>query len=209
MPQKTRRQRLKLYALGVRSKIRQANYALTQLSKFAPLSDSDTTATNEYEVHARVGFYCDSFWAFLYSSLDVLAQVINQALKLGIPEKIVSFKSVARALKLNHKGTPIEKKVNVCLKSTAFKNLDKYRNCSTHRREIYFLEKTEVVKEIAGYNTTVTTGVESVTRLICDDPLVLTPKVEQKRKIPDYLETTEKRIIKQVEVIIKNLNPTK
>ena len=77
IPQKTRRQRLKLHSLRVRSKFRQADYARAKLSELAPLSDhTETTAANEYEIAACVGFYCDSFWAFLYSSLDELAHVL-------------------------------------------------------------------------------------------------------------------------------------
>ena len=72
---------------------------------------------------------------------------------------------------------------------------------------MYIKEETKTVKETAGYNTTSTTGVESVRRYICDDPLVLTPKIDQKREVPGYLEKTQKQISDHIEVIVKNLNP--
>ena len=208
IPQKTRVKRLKLYSLGVESKLQQADYALERLTALAPLSDhSKTTTADEYDIDTRVGFYCDSFWAFLYSSLDVLGHVINQSLKLGISENAVNIKEVAQQLESKNKGEHIQRMVDACIKSTAFKNLSKYRNCSTHRRDIYTEGITTIVTSTKGYSATATGDVESTVRHICDDPLVLTPRIDQRRKIPDYLEKTRNQIVTRIEVILKNLKP--
>jgi len=89
-----RRKKIHLYAEGVKAKIRQAEYALNKLESFSGRTDITMTSTapDDYEISEQVGFYCDTFWAFLYSSLDVLAQVINQSLKLGMVERDVSLK---------------------------------------------------------------------------------------------------------------------
>ena len=211
LPQKSRRKKILLYTEGLKSKMLQADYALSQLTFLADRTDTaaTTTATEEYQISTKVGFYCDAFWAFLYSSLDVLAHVINQTLKLGMKEKEVSFKRVAEILNSKHKGTMHQQKVGVCLRSNVFKNVDAYRNCSTHRREIYIVEETVMVKGTPGYNTTATGLVQSVSRVICDNPLIVTPRISQNRKVPQYLKTAKDKIFKQIEAILKNIKPVK
>jgi hypothetical protein len=211
VPQKTRRQKIRLYAEGVKSKMRQAEYALSQLTSFSDRTDATTTSTaaDEYGISERVEFYCDSFWAFLYSSLDVLAHVINQSLKLGMKEKYVSFKRVSQKLNETKRGTVLQKKVDECLRSIAFKNVDAYRNCSTHRRAICIEEEIKIVRRTAGYNTTATGSVESVIRVLCDKPLVVTPTMNQQRKIPQYLVATKNKITKQIATMLENIKPVK
>lgn len=207
--QQKRKKKIHLYAEGFKSKIRHADYALQQLSSFSDRTDetATTTATDEFEISERVGFYCDAFWAFLYSSLDILAHVINQSRNLKMDEKDVSFKNIAKQLEASCKGTPLQKKVDKCLKATSFKNVEAYRNCSTHRRQIYIKEETKIVRHTAGYHTTVTGSVESVNRLICDNPLDVVPKTNQKREVPEYLESTKNSIMNHIEAILKNITP--
>ena len=209
--QKTRRQRIKLYGEGLKSKIVQANYALSQIRKFSNRTDTTATSTSpdEIEIAAKVGFYCDAFWAFLYSSLDVLGHVINQSMKLELDEKQVSFKKVASELKAKHENANLTRCVSECCKSNAFKNIEAYRNCSTHRRQIYIEEKVIIVRGTPGYGTTATRPFESVQRIICDNPLVAKPSIKQKRKVPEYLQDSSDKLLKQISKILKNIIPIK
>ena len=99
-----RRQRIELYCEGLKAKARQADYALRELSKLENQTDNTVTPTDPDEplIQERVEFYCDTFWAFLYSCLDVLGQITNQAIRLGLDEKDVSFKRIANTLQNNH-----------------------------------------------------------------------------------------------------------
>jgi len=209
VPQKMRRQKIRLYTEGLKSKVRQAEYALAQLASFADRTDATTTSTaaDDYEISEQVGFYCDAFWAFLYSSLDVLAHVINQSLKLGMDERNVSFKQVAQNLSKNQKGTALQQELDKCLRSNVFKNVEAYRNCSTHRRQIYIEEEIKIVKRTAGYHTTSTGSVESVIRVLCDKPLNATPTTKQNKKIPQYLASAKDNIIKRIDAILKTIKP--
>jgi hypothetical protein len=208
--QKTRRKKIRLYTEGLKSKMRQTEYSLSQLVSFSNMTDESTTTTSPsaYQTSEKVGFYCDTFWAFLYSSLDVLGQILNQSLKLGMKEKDVSFKQVASKLaSTSHNGTPLQQKVSSCLKSNAFRNLDSYRNCSTHRRQIYIKEEIRMVRHTAGYSTTATGEVSSVTRVICENPLDVTPRTIQNRRIPEYMQLTQTKVVTHIEAILKTISP--
>lgn len=211
IPQKGRKQKIILYSEGLKSKLAQVDYALSQLNSLAELTDTSTTTTasDELGISDRIAFYCDSFWAFLYSSLDVLAQLINQSLKLDIDEKGVSFKRIEDELSKHHNGSKLQKTVNALRKSNFFKNLDGYRNCSVHRRQIYIEEVIRTVKRTAGYHATATGSVQSVQRIICDNPLVVKPAITQNRQIPEYLINTKTNIVKHISAILKVLQPIK
>lgn len=201
---------MKLYTEGLKAKVTQVNFALDKLSDFSNISDDTTTSTGQdgITITDKVHFYSDTFWTFLYSSLDVLAQVVNQAMNLGFDEKNVSFDQVHSKLQGNkYKQSAIAKKFRECVKSNAFKNLDRYRNCSTHRRQIYIEEEVKKVKGTAGYQSSSTGPVVNVLRTLCDDALVLNPKTDQNRKIPDYMIKTRGKILQHIEQILKEIRP--
>lgn len=206
IPQKTRKQKVKLYAEGLKAKIIQVNFALDKLSEFNNKGDDTATSTAQdtFTITDQVYFYSDTFWTFLYSSLDVLAQVVNQAKNLEFDEKNVSFDQVNSKLQGNkYKESAVAKKFAECAKSKAFKNLDRYRNCSTHRRQIYIEEEIKKVKRTAGYQSSSTGPVITVVRTLCDDPLVLNPKTSQNRRIPTYMIKTRDKILQHIEQILK------
>jgi hypothetical protein len=202
--QEVRKQKLKLYCEGLKAKARQVDFALSELIAMENQADATVTSTNQDEpsIQCRVEFYCDSFWAFLYSCLDVMAQVLNQSMKLSCDEKLVSFKSVKKHLENHQNGTAAYKAVDECSKCRAFKNLDRYRNCSTHRRQIYVKEEVKLVRHPAGYQTITTGDNITVERILCDNPLDVTPKTAQQRKIPLYLQTTRNQIFAHIEKIL-------
>lgn len=209
IPQKTRRRKLKLYAEGLKAKITQVNFALDKLSEFNNKTDETTTSTvqDAISITDQVHFYCDTFWTFLYSSLDVLAQVANQAMKLGFAdERQVSLARVNQKLQSGaYKASKISKKFADCIKSKAFKNVDRYRNCSTHRRQIYIEEITKSVRGTAGYQSSTTGPLVTVVRMLCDNPLELNPKTEQKRRIPEYMIKTREKILYYIEEMLKEI----
>jgi len=210
IPQKTRKQKVKLYAEGLKAKITQMSFALEKLSEFDNKSDDTVMSTEQksFTITEQVHFYSDTFWTFLYSSLDVLAQLVNQAMKLGFDEKNVSFIQVNSKLQGNkYKDKTIAKKFDECIKSKAFKNLERYRNCSTHRRQIFILEEMKKVKGTAGYQVSSTAPVTTVVRTLCDNPLELNVKVEQKRIIPDYMIKTKNKILEYINNILGETKP--
>ena len=210
IPQKVRRERLKLYVEGLKSKIRQTKFVLAHLLTLSGQEDDVFSSTEEelQSVLEQVCFYCDAFWIFLYSSLDVLAQIINQALSLRKDERHASFMDIKNELEINFSGSPVQIHVNYCVRSHPFKNLEKYRNCSIHRRHIYIEEEYKKVKRSAGYRTSTTEiKQDKVVRTICDDPYDLIPKTTQKRIIPDYMEQTMGKILMNIVNIVKNIRP--
>lgn len=214
IPQQRRKKKVRLYGEGVKSKLKQAEYSLAQLALYSNQSDDTTTTTDpdETSITDRVGFYCDAYWAFLFSSLDILAQVINQSLNLGLDEKDVSFKKIEQKLHSpRHMGTRLQQEVSTCLNSFAFRNLDRYRNCSTHRRQIFIREQSLrlTTTETPGYKTTSTGPVTSIRRVICENPLEVNPKIGQQRQIPQYMIENQTKILEFVSDIFNNLTPIK
>lgn len=205
---KTRRQKLRLYAEGLKAKIKQADFALSNLSTYAGRTDEIVTPTDPEEptIADHVHFYCDSFWTFLYSSLDVLGQIVNQALDLKQREKDVGFKQIAQVVSSNSSVAILGKKLSSMIRSRAFKSLDDYRNCSTHRRQIYIEERKTIVTGTAGYRSS-TGPIETVQRVLCDNPLELNPKTRRNRIIPEYMEQIRDEILSGMEKILKAVNP--
>jgi hypothetical protein len=125
-------------------------------------------------------------------------------MKLGIAERDVSFKCLLRHL--NETVSPLRGTFQQCHDSHAFTNLDDYRNCSTHRRQICIYEQTILEKQTAGYVST-TAPITTVVRLLCDNPLDLTPRYRQNRGIPDYMQDTQASIIRHIQSMLRDLKP--
>jgi len=141
-----------------------------------------------------------------------LAQLVNQAMKLNLEEGIVSFQRVNTKLQGNtYKGSEIAKQSDACCRSYAFKNLDKYRNCSIHRRQIFIKETATSVSESVtdGYLATSTGPTVAVERILCDDPLYVKPMVEQGRSIPEYMVKTRDNILNHIQDILKEISIVK
>lgn len=133
----------------------------------------------------------------------MIAQVINQNMDLSIDEKKVSIKSAKRKIDSGYSGHQVASVLNRIFRSNSFKNLEKYRNCSTHRRQIYIRAETVVIEETPGYSTT--GEITSVKRLLCDDPLALTPSVSQQRELVAYCENIFSRVCSDLIDISNNL----
>jgi hypothetical protein len=189
----------------VSAKLRQADYALGQIrslatGEFTTGQSGISTALPGTSNEDRLHFYVDAFFAFLYSTFDVLGQVVNQAQGLGLKEKDASFKNVRNVLQNN--ASALSKKLVRVAKSRNFKKLEAYRNCSTHRRRIYI--ETTTVSGTSGYSLTPT--VQLPKHLLADDPLalVLKPKVTN-RELLAYCGSSLGWVQKEVQTLMKNL----
>jgi len=135
----------------------------------------------------------------------VLSQLINQTYQFNLDEKKVDFFKVKNKLSSNYSGETIDQIFNKISNSRAFNNLNKYRNCSVHRRQIFIWEEFRSVRHTNGYNISSTEPGTETIRIICDNPYDLNPKIIQKREIPQYLIKQRKYILKEINEIIKLL----
>jgi hypothetical protein len=194
----TRKRKIELYSHGVIAKYKNADYALSKLNELNKHRDDKTIADeNDLLVRERIHFYLDSFFAFVYSTFDVTSQVINQKWRIDMDEKRVSIKGIKNHLNNHNNGTDLQTLIDSLCRANYFKNLDKYRNCSTHRRQIYIKCEATLISETPGYSSTA--DLETVQRYICDDPYALTPNTNQNREIIDYcrkmIDWTESKLI--------------
>jgi len=211
VPQKTRKKKLALYAEGLKAKVYQVEYALASLVELSGQLEEVSTSTDPdaYDPTRKVAFYCDSFWTFLYSALDILSQLVNQSVKLRMDEKDVSFNAVKKQLDTRYQNTPLQKAYAQCRGSRVFANLGAYRNCSIHRRQIYFVEEFRRTRHVGGYQTDSTDDIEVIARTLCDDPLSMNPKTCQNRRIPLYLAESKDKVFIMIEYILKAIEPKK
>jgi hypothetical protein len=175
--------RIVLYSSGVEAKLKNAEYALSKIRELSYQSDNITTSTEQdFSISEKLQFYVDSFFAFLYSAFDIMSHVVNQKYKMGLNEKDVSFNKVKQELNSNFQGRSIQILFDKVSNKTFFKNLDKFRNCSTHRRQICII--TITVTATPGYSTS--SDIPIVKSVLCDDPLSLNPKTKKNRELIEY-----------------------
>ncbi len=206
-----RKQKLRIYAEGLKAKIGHVEFALNMASEVVQktelVSVSESVETIS-KVSDELYFYTDAFWAFLYSCLDVLGQVVNQSMNLSIAnEQKVDFKSIEKELCGNkYRSIPIQRKFTNCLHLNEFVELDKYRNCSTHRRRVYIERVPEGLGTPEYSDITAITRSVAVYRIpyfLCDDPYTLSPTINKRRRIPDYMRATKIKIFTHVQNIVR------
>jgi hypothetical protein len=206
-----------LYAEGVKAKLQQAIFCLDNLQTLDIQQEEGvnilggSTGPTQQElltIDQMVSFYCESLWTSLRATLDILSQLINQVCSLGINEKSVDFKKVSAKLTSITSGTLLEKAVMRCLSSKEFQNLEEYRHCSTHRRQVY-IQTRETTVQISG-----TPGYESysgsseqrrIQRYLCRNPWALTPNVDDSRPVVRFCEGLLLRISKHFQTITYHL----
>ena len=192
----------RLYAAGVSAKLLQSDYALNVLSALAGQSDTQTTTdttTPALPTSRRVEFYVDSFFAFLYSAFDILAQALDQRFQLIEDERSVSFKHFSAKAATSLPATAFSLTCAKVRRTTYFRNLDRYRNCSTHRRPIYIQIREERVDGTPGYD--LAGHLVRTTRLICDNPLQPKPRTEQERELIGYCTKMREKVGNMLEEI--------
>lgn len=194
--------RIQLYSTGVKAKLRNAEFALTNLENLYH-QENNSIFIPDFTTLESIHFYIDSFFAFLYSAFDVIAQVINQKLRIGIDENKVSIKKIKGELEQYHNGTIIQQNISDLIVTNFFKNLERYRNCSTHRRQIYIESKTTTKSGTPAYS--VSGPLIEINRLLCDNPLTLTPTMRQKRELLHTCSAMLKRANSEISNIAKKL----
>jgi len=209
-----------LYAEGVKTKLRQARFSLKILRDLVHLEDeysgqsgatgpTTLTGLDSLTVSEQVNYYCDCFWDFLRSSLDILGQLINELHSLGIGERDVDFKTVVSKMESVAPGSPLEKALDALRNhSRAFKQLENYRHCSTHRRHIYIETKTvtEAVTGSPGYYAGTSASRSVTERYLCTNPWDVKPRVNGgKRPVVQYCELLLKQIEENIDKIVYHL----
>jgi len=191
-----------LYSTGLIAKMKNAEYALSKLIEFSVQIDS-STSTSQFSASDKVHFYLDSYFAFIYSSFDVIAQIANQKLRLNTDENLVSFRRLKNNLNQNYRGISIQITIEGIFNSNFFKALEKYRNCSTHRRQICIVSRTTTTTQTRGYSVTV--PMPNVSHVLCDDPLTLNPRFIRNREMINYCSKIFNRTQKEIINILKSL----
>ncbi len=200
-----------LYAEGVKAKLRQARFSLENLRNLEhQVQDATTSSTVQasLSIDEQVNFYCDGFWDSLRSALDILGQLVNELRSLGISERDVDIKQVANKVESVASGSPLDKALGELLNSSAFKQLESYRHCSTHRRPIYIATRTVTAytSGTLGYPVGSTEPTTIVARYICMNPWALSPRVYiGKRPVLGYNEQLLRRIRRKINTVVNRL----
>jgi hypothetical protein len=113
--------KMELYSRGLIAKLRQAHFSLQILKELEHLetppisTDGTQLPTAEYSltVEEKISLYCDCFWDFLRSALDIMAQLVNECESLNIIETGVDLKKVAQKISLTQRGSKLDKALNV------------------------------------------------------------------------------------------------
>ncbi len=208
----SRQARIGLYAEGLKSKLTEAEFAIRKLMEISGQSDKFLTPTQDDAptIEDQVYFYTDAFFAFIYASLDVMAQFVNQIMKLKLSEDKTDFKKLNNKLQGNqHKNKRVAKILKQCLRSHPLQRLDKYRNCVLHRRHIYFNESIAGSKGSAGYAAIATGDVQVVVRVLCDNPYDIKPSINYKHGIPDFMIDMQQKITNYISQILDVTEPVR
>ena len=198
--------KVNIYSEGLKSKLRQSEFALSNLKRLYSVPEQANTQES-LNIEQQFIFFCDCFWDFLRSSLDIFAQLINEVKVLNIPEKEVDIKKVAFKFNSIMSGSSLDRELQLLMNSNTLRKLEDYRHCSTHRRPIYIETHTSVtsVSGTSGY-TSGTSDMTTVNRYLCVNPWDLNPNMDNNsRVVHEYCETMLRRIKEKIDIIINKL----
>lgn len=217
LSQKLKRRKLwtnkaNIYTEAVKAKFCQARWSLDTLREIEHLPNEEGNSASS-DVFSRISiddkivFFCECFWDFLRSSIDILAQLINELQSLRIDEDIVSFYRVLNVMKQPPMSvTPLSTALRSCERSWAFKELNSYRRCSTHRRQVCIfgvpVSNPQPLGRVYEYMSTSTT---SINRYLCSNPSRLRPRPSFKRPLIAYNEQILEEIEKRLSIIVNRL----
>ena len=200
-----------LYARQVEAKFKNARYSLHKLQEFKlPVATGSSMASSTLlDNDELINFYCDCFWDFLRSSIDILAQLINERTPLDLDERKVNIKQVATHPNLTS-YPQLKTSVNYLLTLQVFKKLEHYRHCSMHRRQVYIktIEQKESILGTRGYSSTTSDTKESTyVSYLCRDPqdLTTTPDVDDSKTVDMFCQELLGKIENQMVAIINRL----
>lgn len=204
-----------LYSEGVKTKLRQAEFSLERLRQLVPQDAQVQAATvglvsqGSLDTSELVGFYCDSFWDSLRSALDILGQLVNELRSIGINERQVDIRKAAVKVHVTAPGSPLDKALDELLRSSAFVQLEEYRNCTTHRRPPFIQTLTVMtsVSGTAGYAYSASSQqITIIERHLCTNPWDLNPNVRAgQRPVIAYSERLLQRLRGKIDTVVNRL----
>ena len=69
---------------------------VTQIFNSSTSRPTHITSRKQDDISSQISFYCDSIWDFLWTSIDITGQLINELMGLGLNEKKVSSYEVEK-----------------------------------------------------------------------------------------------------------------
>lgn len=203
----------KMYAEAVKAKFQQARWSLDVLRVIEHLPNEEGNITSSdvlsrMSTDYRIIFFCECFWDFLRSSIDILAQLVNELRLLGIDEDTVSFSKVFKVMgQSSLSATPLFKALHSCEHSWAFNELNSYRHCSTHRRQVcIFRDPVSNPQPIGKVYEYISTSIPSVNRYLCSNPSSLHPRPSKKRPLVAHNDEILRAIEKRLSTIVNRLS---
>lgn len=197
-----------LYSESVKAKFGQVRWSLEVLRDIEHTPNIEGSAATSQEAWSKMGtndkivFFCECFWDFLRSSIDIAAQLVNELQSLAIDEDDVSFYKVRDKMEPYMSTTLLFKALKSLERSWAFKELNSYRHCSTHRRQVYIGElpcSPSPLTQVYGYMSGSTTG--AMNRYLCSNPSNLRPRLSLKRPLVEHNE----RMLNEIEWRLSNI----
>jgi hypothetical protein len=202
----------RVYAYGVKEKWLQVAHAIEEISRLNiaysgtySMTGTASQQTPTLDAEAEIRFYFDAFWTFLYSLLDIAAELINARMGAGLSEQNCDFLALTNHLNQTQSNTSTQLRMNQLKASGDFEILNHFRNCATHRRPVYIEVITQNVKGTPGYGTA-TSAIQSTVRYVCDDPLAIHPTVIKRRELVGFCFGIVYRLARRVDGILRTLN---
>lgn len=204
-------QKVSLYSESVKAKFGQVHWSMAVLREIEHAPNVEGSASslevwNKIGTNDKIVFFCECFWDFLRSSIDVAAQLVNELRSLSISEDKVSLSEVRDKMMPTMSTTPLFKAIKSLEKSWAFKDLNSYRHCSTHRRQVCIFELPSnplPLTRVYEYLSESTTGV--MNRYLCGNPSSLKPRLSLKRPVVEYNERMLKEVERRLATILSRL----
>jgi hypothetical protein len=193
-----------IYAHGIAEKWRYVLYSLDKIRQL-DASPPEYTAFGSLDYEAEIRYFCDNLWTSLHSTLDVLAQLANTTIANPLDEENTDFATMVNHLNQTQAGSQLQNRLDKLKRSRVYRNLRELRRCITHRRSVYIETQTTQASGTPGYQIA-TSSIPMVKRIICDDPLALTPSVSKGRELVPFSQDIVNKVSDHVDRILIVIN---
>ena len=194
-----------MYALGLEARFDQMEYCISRLNGLTAISESTTaTADAGLDSNRQAEFYCDTFWTWAYSSLDILAQVINQTENLRIKENKVSFDDVLAKLKSMSPVPPTLGEMKALERSYGRSWMKAYRNCANHRRPICLFHETKTESVTKAYESA-TEPISRTIRYIVYHNVPYEPKKKDRKELIPLCKNARDSVNTKIAAVLRKL----
>lgn len=171
-----------------------------------PAGDDDQRRDCDLAFEQKRHFYLNSFWAFSFSALDILANIINMVYHAVKGERNVSFARLAdgyRSKRFRGQETipaTILAKLEETTKRFYFKRLERFRHCCLHRRAVCLRDNTTT--DSTAYDYFASASDCRRTTWICDVPDQLPPRFNKNKLLEEECQAIRKGIEEDVITIL-------